>query len=121
MAAFHIADYIAATRGNRFEMGRCDCCLWPSGYVAQVTGRNPMAGLVYATAFEARAVKMAHGGIVNLTRERMAFLPPGRDVVLAKWRGEIIGGLMLDGLLFLKSARDVVMTRDFDLIHGWAV
>jgi hypothetical protein len=118
-----IADYIAQTRYLPFQWGVCDCCMWAAGYVKDATGTDPMADLrgAYDSAFTARQVRMRHGGIVAMTGVRMGFLPAGRDVVIAEWRGQTLAALMIGDLMFLKSPKDVLMTRDYKVLKGWAV
>ena len=118
-----IADYIARTRATPFAWGRCDCCTWPADYIVERHGIDPMADLrgAYSTAFGARQIKIAQGGILGLWQDRLRFLPPGSDVVLATWRGAVIGGLMQDGFLMLKTGKDIMLTRKFSLIAGWSV
>ena len=118
-----IAEYIARSRATPFEWGCCDCCTWPADYVLERRGVDPMADLrgAYATAFGARRFKIEGGGIAHMWRCRLSFLAEGRDVALAEWRGQIVGGLMLDGLLVLKTAKDIMVTRKYVLLQGWAV
>ena len=117
------ADFIARTRRLTFKWGEIDCCLWSANYVREATGIDPAADLrgCYSTAFGARQVLMAQGGMEAIARKRMHFLKPGRTIVVARWRKQTVAGLRIGNHLFLKTPGDVLMTAEFDMLAGWDI
>lgn len=120
------AAFVARTAALPLVWGRTDCACWAASFVAEVTGRDPAAGLrgTYASAWECRRVVMEAGGLLALVRPRMAPLLEGGEgdgVAVAKVRGRAICGVLSGGRLVLKADRGLVMPAEYAILARWSL
>lgn len=66
-------DYLDAALAERWHWGGMDCCFFGGNWIAQATGRDPIASYrgTYDTALGARRLIMARGGLVKMVAAAM--------------------------------------------------
>lgn len=119
-----VAAYVAQSSAQPFVWGQTDCMLWCATLVAARRGDDPAADLrgTYDSAFGARRIVMAAGGLRALSRQRMGPPDPvpGADgVCVARWRGQTICGIRSAGHLILKTPGGVMLPEGADILDYW--
>lgn len=69
----HLADYLETSRVKPWKWGNLDCCFFGGNWIAESTGRDPMAPYrgIYDTARQAARLIRQRGGLVKMVDAEM--------------------------------------------------
>ena len=84
--------YLRSWRHRRFAWGEADCVRFAAGWVALVTGRDPVAGTVgrYAGCRAARRLMVATTGSIDLVTATRVILGPPLSYPLSARLGDVV-------------------------------